>query len=183
MPAYTVAARALHWLVAALVLLMIPLGIVIANEWGGPVQTPLYNLHKSIGAVLLPVIAVRLIYRWTHPPLPLPVTFRRFSNRRSHPLGALRCWSRNLSRLDRHAGLPALPSYSACLSCRTSGREPPAPTTVHHDIAMPVTAMHISAALHHHFVRIASSCADRLIEASWHYPAEPRPTFLSVRND
>jgi cytochrome b561 len=72
MPAYTAAARVLHWLVAVLVLLMIPLGIVIANEWGGPVQTPLYNLHKSIGAVLLPIIVVRLIYRWTHPPLPLP---------------------------------------------------------------------------------------------------------------
>ncbi len=36
-PAYTVTARVLHWLVAALVLIMVPLGIVIANEWGGPV--------------------------------------------------------------------------------------------------------------------------------------------------
>ena len=35
-PAYTATARVLHWLVAALVLLMVPLGIVIANEWGGP---------------------------------------------------------------------------------------------------------------------------------------------------
>ncbi len=71
-PAYTVTARVLHWLVAALVLIMVPLGIVIANEWGGPVQQPLYNLHKSIGAVLLPLVVVRLIYRLTHPPLPLP---------------------------------------------------------------------------------------------------------------
>ena len=65
-------ARVLHWLVAALVLIMIPLGIIIANEWGGPLQEPLYNLHKSIGAVLLPLVLVRLIYRLTHPPLPLP---------------------------------------------------------------------------------------------------------------
>ena len=71
-PAYTVTARVLHWLVAALVLLMVPLGIIIANEWGGPLQTPLYNLHKSLGAVLLPLVVVRLIYRLTHPPLPLP---------------------------------------------------------------------------------------------------------------
>jgi cytochrome b561 len=35
-PAYTVTARVLHWLTAVLVLIMVPLGILIANEWGGP---------------------------------------------------------------------------------------------------------------------------------------------------
>ena len=38
-PGYTLTARVLHWVIAVLVLLMIPLGIVIANEWGGPAQT------------------------------------------------------------------------------------------------------------------------------------------------
>ncbi len=55
-PAYTVTARVLHWLVAALVLFQIPAGIIIANEWGGPVQERLYDLHKSVGAVLLPLV-------------------------------------------------------------------------------------------------------------------------------
>jgi uncharacterized membrane protein YfcA len=32
-PGYTVTARVLHWLIAALVLPMIALGIIIANEW------------------------------------------------------------------------------------------------------------------------------------------------------
>jgi cytochrome b561 len=40
-PGYTVTARVLHWLIAARVLPMIALGIIIANEWGGPVQQPL----------------------------------------------------------------------------------------------------------------------------------------------
>jgi cytochrome b561 len=71
-PAYTVTARGLHWLTAVLVLIQIPLGIVIANEWGGPQQEPLYNLHKSIGAVILPLVIVRLINRLIYPPLPLP---------------------------------------------------------------------------------------------------------------
>ena len=71
-PGYTLTARVLHWIIAALVLLMIPLGIVIANEWGGPAQKFLYNLHKSIGATLIPLVIVRLIYRLTHPPPPLP---------------------------------------------------------------------------------------------------------------
>src|ERR1700745_3133203 len=37
-PAYTVTARVLHWTTAFLILLMIPLGIVIANDWGGTAQ-------------------------------------------------------------------------------------------------------------------------------------------------
>ena len=51
---------------------MIPLGIVIANEWGGPAQQFLYNLHKSIGATLIPLVVIRLLYRITHPAPPLP---------------------------------------------------------------------------------------------------------------
>jgi cytochrome b561 len=38
-PAYTATARVLHWLTAVLVLIQIPLAIVIANEWGGPLQS------------------------------------------------------------------------------------------------------------------------------------------------
>jgi cytochrome b561 len=62
----------LHWITAALILAMIPLGIVIANEWGGSVQEPLYDLHRSIGAAIIPLVILRLVYRWMHPPLPLP---------------------------------------------------------------------------------------------------------------
>jgi hypothetical protein len=34
-PAYSLTARVLHWITAFLILSMIPLGVVIANEWGG----------------------------------------------------------------------------------------------------------------------------------------------------
>ena len=56
-PAYTMTARVLHWVTAALVLTTIPLGVVIANEWGGPAQDFLYNLHKSIGVTLFPLVS------------------------------------------------------------------------------------------------------------------------------
>ncbi|HEY4404071.1 MAG TPA: cytochrome b [Xanthobacteraceae bacterium] len=71
-PAYTLTARTLHWLTATLVLFNLPLGLVIANDWGGPLQDPLYDLHRSIGALIIPIIIVRLIYRLGHPPTPLP---------------------------------------------------------------------------------------------------------------
>jgi cytochrome b561 len=70
--------------VAALVLFQIPAGIVIANEWGGPVQERLYDLHKSVGAVLLPLVLARLIYRLTHPPLPLPADIHPLQQSAAH---------------------------------------------------------------------------------------------------
>src|SRR6202011_5189020 len=57
---------------AFLILSMIPLGVVIVNEWGGSVHEALYDLHRSIGAAVIPLVILRLVYRWTHPPLPLP---------------------------------------------------------------------------------------------------------------
>jgi cytochrome b561 len=163
MPAYTVAARALHWLVAALVLLMIPLGIVIANEWGGPVQTPLYNLHKSIGAVLLPVIAVRLIYRWTHPPLPLPEDIPPLQQLAAHATH----WALyGLLVAQPLVGWIATSAYPAPLPVFGLFELPhiwPENRPLSEQLfrlhrwmgiaIAAVAAMHISAALHHHFVR------------------------------
>ncbi len=73
-PGYSATARLFHWVVAALVLLMLPIGIVMANVDVGSAQDVLYHLHRSIGVILLPVMLARLIYRLTYPPPPLPVT-------------------------------------------------------------------------------------------------------------
>jgi cytochrome b561 len=72
-PAYTVTARILHWVTALVIALMIPLGVIIANDWvGGALQNSLYDLHESLGALLIPVVLARLGHRLTNPPLPLP---------------------------------------------------------------------------------------------------------------
>lgn len=71
---YTAVARLFHWSTAALVLVMIPIGIVMANANVGPAQDTLYHLHRSIGAVLLPLVLARLFYRLGHPPPPLPAS-------------------------------------------------------------------------------------------------------------
>jgi hypothetical protein len=41
-PAYTMTARVLHWATAFLVLSVIPLGIVAANDWGGSMQNAIF---------------------------------------------------------------------------------------------------------------------------------------------
>jgi cytochrome b561 len=86
-PAYTITARTLHWVTAALVLFMLPLGLVIGQNWGGPLQDQLYDLHRSIGALIIPIILVRAVYRWSHPPLPLPddiPALQRFAAETTH---------------------------------------------------------------------------------------------------
>jgi cytochrome b561 len=71
-PGYTLTARVLHWLTAALVLVMIPVGVAMANADFGKGQDTLYHVHRSIGVLLLPIVIVRLIWRLRHPAPPLP---------------------------------------------------------------------------------------------------------------
>jgi cytochrome b561 len=72
-PGYTPIARALHWVTAALVLTMMPIGIAMANANFGAAQDALYHVHRSIGALLIPIAIVRLLYRSGHPAPPLPI--------------------------------------------------------------------------------------------------------------
>jgi cytochrome b561 len=71
---YTRTAVALHWTIAALVLAMLMLGKVMT---GVPRQTPLrselFNLHKSLGLLVLALVVVRLAWRLLHRPPPLPM--------------------------------------------------------------------------------------------------------------
>jgi cytochrome b561 len=64
---------ALHWIMAALVVAMITLGQIMTEV---PRQTPLrgtlFNLHKSLGILVLLLIMLRLGWRLRHPPPPLP---------------------------------------------------------------------------------------------------------------
>ena len=82
-PAYSVTARVLHWVTAALVLAMIPLGIVIANEWGGPIQEWLYNLHRSVGPTD-PDRHGAAAYRLLHPPVPLSSDIPAYQQHAAH---------------------------------------------------------------------------------------------------
>jgi cytochrome b561 len=162
-PAYTMTARVLHWLIAALVLIMVPLGIVIANEWGGPVQEPLYNLHKSLGAVILPLVVVRLIWRLTHPPLPLPADIRALQQTAAH---ATHWTLYGLLIVQPVVGLVATSAYPAPLPMFGLFELPHVwpenrPLSewlfmLHRWLGIAigvVAAMHICAALHHHFLR------------------------------
>ena len=60
---YPATSKVLHWLVAASVLTTVPVAIAMTNVEKGPTQDFLYNLHKSLGVLILLLMILRLINR------------------------------------------------------------------------------------------------------------------------
>jgi cytochrome b561 len=67
-------ARFLHWAIAALIVVTIPCGLVMANIGPGATQNFLYVTHESIGLTVLALASLRLIWRLADPPPPLPAS-------------------------------------------------------------------------------------------------------------
>ena len=161
--AYSLTARVLHWITALLVLVLLPLGVVIANEWGGRLQDALYNLHRSIGATVLLLVIVRLGYRLTHPPLPLPDDISPMQ--RTAALTTHRTLY-GLLIVQPLVGWLATSAYGASIRVFGLFELPPIwyqqralsdqLFVVHSALAVIIAclvATHVGAALHHHFVR------------------------------
>jgi len=160
-PGYSAIARLFHWVVAALILLMLPIGIVMANVDVGPAQDTLYHLHRSIGVILLPLMLARLIYRLKHPP-PLPVTVSAAQRRAAR----ITHWALyGILPLQAMVGWIATSAYRAPILVFWMFDLPPIwpvdrPFSemlfdVHRAMGFAVVALvviHIGAALFHHFV-------------------------------
>ena len=68
-------ARVLHWGMAVLILAMLFVGVgMVASLSLRPV---LIDLHRPLGIALLLLAVIRLLYRWRHPPPPLPASLPR----------------------------------------------------------------------------------------------------------
>jgi cytochrome b561 len=163
LPAYSWTARALHWITAVLVLTMLPLGVVIANKWAGSWQDWLYNLHRSIGTVLMLVILLRLGYRLTHQPLPLPDEIP-LAQRRAAPVLHWTLYTLLVIQpLVGWAGSSAFPAPVIVFGLFQLPMIAPANRAlsdqllfVHRSIGLTIAclvAVHIAAAIYHHFVR------------------------------
>jgi cytochrome b561 len=156
---YTLTARTLHWVTATLVLFQISAGFLIANFDLGP----LYNLHKSVGVLILPVVIVRLAWRFGHPAPPLPTDIQKIQRLAAHTihwlLYALMIVQPIIGWIATSAYPAPIPFFGLfemphiwwqdrALSDRLF--------VVHLWIGVTIAALlagHIGAALYHHFVR------------------------------
>jgi len=66
---YTSTARSLHWLMAILILLTVPAGLVMVQEGiDRNLQNLLFIYHKNVGVSLWVLLLVRVVVRLRHPP-------------------------------------------------------------------------------------------------------------------
>ena len=72
-PRYDPVAQALHWLTFALLAVSIPIAILLANvEFRDALKYALYDVHQSIGLTVGALTLARLAWRWRNPPPPRP---------------------------------------------------------------------------------------------------------------
>ena len=69
---YSLTARVFHWVTAILVLAAIPMAIIMNNIGPGSLQNVLFDTHRSLGVLVLPIALIRLFWRFGHPPPVLP---------------------------------------------------------------------------------------------------------------
>lgn len=156
-------AKLLHWSMAVLILFQIPLGIA-ADQWRlSPTKIDLFILHKSIGMLLLLLVAIRLTWRLCNPVPKLPVNmpaWQQLGGHISHGLLyfclvalPLSGWVINSAsnipfRVFWLFKLPAITDPDKALEATVK--------SVHGGLSIALAVllvMHIGAACHHHFVR------------------------------
>ena len=85
---YTLVAILLHWSIAACLLGMLGSGLWMVRAIREPASQALafevYQLHKAFGLLVLVLTAVRLIWRLTHRPPPLPAETPLWQRAASH---------------------------------------------------------------------------------------------------
>ena len=160
---YTSTAIALHWITAALVLFMVPAGFVMGRIPEGEMQNLLFNLHRSVGVVIFPLVLLRLIYRWRNPPPPLPDDLMALQKLAAH---LTHYGLYGLLLLNPLLGWWATSAYGAAVNVFWLFELPPIVAqnkplseillTLHGWVGFGLAlliGMHIAAALFHHFIR------------------------------
>lgn len=69
---YTLPAQVLHWLIALLIFGLFPLGLYMHDLPLSMLKIELYAWHKWFGITVLLLVVLRILWRLTHRPPPLP---------------------------------------------------------------------------------------------------------------
>ena len=86
---YSPPAIVLHWLLALLIFVTFPLGVYMHELPLSPDKLKLYSYHKWIGITILLLASLRVMWRVTHTPPPLPDDMARWQRRASQVVHGL----------------------------------------------------------------------------------------------
>jgi len=172
-------AKLFHWLMAALILAQIALGVMAASWRVSPAKLELFFWHKSTGMLILALVALRLLWRLANPTPALP--------------SGMAAWERAAARLSQlllYALMIALPVTGWIVNSASNVPfrifwliplpaivAPDEPTAdlvawVHGGLAALlalVLVAHIGAALRHHFVK-RNTVLERMLAGTWSTP-------------
>ncbi len=81
---YTGTAKVLHWLVALIIIGLFVLGQYMSDLSMSPRKLQLYSWHKWFGVTVFLLVLVRLGWRLTHQPPPLPEQMPKLQQLASH---------------------------------------------------------------------------------------------------
>lgn len=159
--------RLLHWVIAIMVLAMLPIGFWMADRgeaglWGALTGT-LYASHKTVGFLVLWLMVVRLVFRLTITPPSYPPQMPAFIRRLAHSTHHLMYILLFAIALLGWAGVTAFPALSIAGGWSLPGMPfiPESRTlskllfTIHGWLAIVLSILvvvHIAGALKHKFI-------------------------------
>jgi cytochrome b561 len=87
--AYGIIAQVMHWCVAVLIFLQIPLGLYAANLPVSLARLQWLSYHKSLGITILALVLLRLVWRWIDAPPALPNAMPAWERRAAHAMHSM----------------------------------------------------------------------------------------------
>jgi cytochrome b561 len=159
---YSGTAQALHWLMAVLLGGLLALGLYMADLALSPDKLRLYSWHKWAGVTAFALLLVRLAWRVAHRPPPLPQAMPKPMQLAAHgghlllyalmfaiPLSG---WLMSSAKGFQTVWFGVLPIPDLIGKDRALGEQL---TDIHESLnwlLMAVLAVHVGAALKHHFI-------------------------------
>ena len=161
--AYSPAQKLLHWTIALLILVQVPLAVAMTNVGEGPLQNQLYEWHKSFGLVALALVLARVLVRLSRGAPAVEAGLPDWQKRAAYASHAALYGLIVLVPLLGWAGTSACCApvklfWSFPLTLPISGGMPVGERILGvHTVAafalVALIALHAAAALHHHVIR------------------------------
>ena len=190
---FSAAQKWLHWGMALLIVILVSVGLTMTRLGEGQITNALYELHKSVGLIVLALALVRIGVRASHgvpPPEPDVPRWQRLAARASHYalyalvlLVPLAGWTATSSCCG-----PVKLFWTMPLTLPVPSEEEFSKAAFWFHFALAFTLIgvvfvHILGALQHHFVRRDNTLIRMLPDRRLRFVAPPGEGFQQARTE